>query len=480
MDKKGRFDNMIYFTHTDLYQLNMGLSYFNEGIHEKEATFEVYFRNAEDLKGHKIFAGLEKIIDVVNNFKITEQELDYLRRTLNYPEDYLEVLKNLSFSGNIRAMKEGEVCYFSEPLLIMRAPLLEAQLLETVILNIINYQTLIASKASSISIVAKGDTLLEFGARRSYDTEAALYGARSAIIGGFHATSLVSAGMKFNLPISGTHAHSFVLALDSEYEAFKAYANSHKDVTFLIDTYNVLESGIINAMQVAREYGDRINFNAVRLDSGDLAFYSKKVREILDENGFTDVKIVASSDLDAETILHLKSQGAEIDVWGVGTKLVSPTKPSSLGCVYKLVNINGKDVIKISGNVNKVTMPGIKNVYRLIDKVTGKAKGDIITLKSETLEGEYTNIYNQFNQKYKRRLTTVMLKPLLIDIFVDGVLKHNPSTSDVINYAKESKSEFWDEHLRFMNPETYYISFSEKANNLKKKLLKEHNADRDN
>lgn len=350
--------------HTDLYQINMGYVYFKDGIHERNSYFDLYFRKAPFGGGSAVFAGLEKIIDYINNFKFTSDDISYLQ-SLGYDKDYLEYLANLKFTGSIRSMREGEIVFGNEPLLRVEAPLIQAQLIETAVLNIVNYQTLIATKAARIKHICPDEVCMEFGTRRAHEFDAAIWGARAAVVGGFEATSNVKAAKLFDIPCSGTHAHSFVQAYQDERLAFRKYAESHKDCYFLVDTYDTLRSGIPNAIAVADEFGDKINFKGIRLDSGDIAYLSKAARKLLDDGGYPNAKIVASNDLDEDTITHLKQEGAQVDVWGVGTKLITAYQNPALGAVYKLVCLedeNGHmvDRLKISENPAKLTTPGIK------------------------------------------------------------------------------------------------------------------------
>lgn len=295
-----------FMLHTDLYQINMALTYWTEGIQDKPAVFEAYFRSAPFNNGYAIFVGLEKIIDYLSNLKFSESDLDYLRSTGLYPEEFIQYLSNLDFKLTVRAFREGELCFPNEPLVQVEGSLLQCQLIETAILNIINYQTLIATKAARMRYVAGPDAgLAEYGSRRAHEFDAAIWGTRAAYIGGFNSTSNVRAGKLFGMPISGTHAHSLVQAYQDEYEAFMAYARSHRDVVFLVDTYDTLRSGVPTAIRVADEMGDKINFIGVRIDSGDITFQSKHIREMLDEAGYTDARIIASNDLDEFTILNV-------------------------------------------------------------------------------------------------------------------------------------------------------------------------------
>ena len=323
--------------HTDLYQINMAESYWADGIHERKAVFELYFRKLPFGNGYAIFAGLERILDYLKEFHFSESDLLYLKEELGYQDDFLEYLKDVRFTGDVYSMKEGELVFGNEPIIRVESTLLEAQLVETALLNIVNFQTLIATKASRIKQVVKDEIVMEFGSRRGHEMDAAVWGARAAVIGGVEATSNVRAGKRFGIPVAGTHAHSMVQAYRSEYEAFHSYAKRHKDCVFLVDTYNTLKIGVPTAIQVAKELGDQINFIGIRLDSGDIAFLSKEARRMLDEAGFHDAKIVVSNDLDEYTILNLKAQGAKVDSWGIGTKLITAYDQPALGAVYKIV-----------------------------------------------------------------------------------------------------------------------------------------------
>ena len=323
--------------HTDAYQLSMMQTYFKKGIHERKAVYEMYFRKMPFENGYAVFAGLERLVEYLKGLHFSESDIAYLRETGEFDEDFMDYLKDWRFKATVRAPREGEVVFNNEPILQVEGSVFDAQLVETPLLNIVNYQTLIATKASRIRSVVGDQTLMEFGTRRAQEMDAALWGTRAAYIGGFNATSNVRAGKLFGIPISGTHAHSLVQVYRNDYEAFKAYAETHKDVVFLVDTYDTLRSGVPSAIRVAKEMGDKINFIGVRIDSGDLAYVSKGVRKMLDEAGFPDAKIVASNDLDEETITSLKLQGAKIDTWGIGTKLITAYDQPALGGVYKVV-----------------------------------------------------------------------------------------------------------------------------------------------
>lgn len=452
--------------HTDLYQINMGETYWNDGIHEQIAVFDVYFRSMPFDGGYAVFAGLERVINYVKGFKFSETDMEYLK-SLGYQDDYLAYLKDLRFTGNIRSMQEGEICFNNEPLLRIEAPLIQAQLLETAILNIVNFQVLIATKASRIKQVVGDEIVMEFGTRRAQEMDAAIWGTRAAYIAGFDSTSNVRAGKLFGIPVSGTHAHAMVQAYDDEYIAFKKYAERHKNCVFLVDTFHTLKSGVPNAIRVAQELGDKINFVGIRLDSGDLAYLSKEARRMLDEAGFPDAKIFASNDLDEETITNLKLQGAKITAWGIGTKLITAFDQPALGAVYKLVAIENKagqleDRIKISNNAEKVTTPGKKNVYRIINNQTKKSEGDYITLDFEEPSKEKPlKMFHPIHTYKQKWINDFTAKDLHKDIFVDGKLVYDvPNLEQSREYLKENLALLWEETTRYLNPEEYPVDLS--------------------
>lgn len=469
--------------HTDLYQINMGYVYFNDGIHERKSYFDLYFRKAPFNGGYAVFAGLEKVIDYIRNFKFTEDDINYLR-SLDYSEQYLKYLSDLKFTGSIRSVVEGEIVFGNEPLLRVEAPLIQAQLVETAILNIINYQTLIATKASRIKHICPNEECMEFGTRRAHEFDAAIWGARASIIGGFDSTSNVKAAKLFDITCSGTHAHSFVQAYKDEVVAFRKYAETHKDCYFLVDTYDTLRSGIPSAIRVANEMGDKINFKGIRLDSGDIAYLSKAARKMLDDAGYKNVKIVASNDLDEDTITHLKQQGAKVDSWGLGTKLITSYQNPALGAVYKMVCLedeNGKivDRLKISENPAKLTTPGVKKLYRIINKDTGMAAGDYIALESEdVVSEEKINLFHPTYTYLSKQVSNFEAVDLHKDIFINGKQVY---TVPHVNQSKEhlikSKKYFWSEYTRLLNPEFYPVDLSrecwENRNKILNKLKKE-------
>ncbi|QUW23662.1 nicotinate phosphoribosyltransferase [Sporosarcina sp. Marseille-Q4063] len=456
--------------HTDLYQINMAESYWADGIHNKKAVFELFFRSLPFGNGYALFAGLERILDFLKDFKLSESDLTYLKEELHYEDDFIDYLKDIRFTGDVYSMVEGELVFANEPILRVEAPLIEAQLIESALLNIVNYQTLIATKASRIKQVTKDEMVLEFGTRRAHEMDAAIWGARATIIGGVEATSNVRAGKKFGIPVSGTHAHSLVQAFKSEYEAFHSYARRHKDCVFLVDTYNTLKIGVPTAIQVAKELGDKINFKGIRLDSGDIAFLSKESRRMLDEAGFPDAKIVVSNDLDEYTILNLKAQGAKVDVWGIGTKLITAYDQPALGAVYKIVSIENdegemEDTIKISSTAEKVTTPGQKKLYRIIDRENGKAEGDYITMHDEDPTAEKRlKMFHPVHTFISKFVTNFEAKNLHVQVVEAGkVIYENPSLIEMQDYAKENLDLLWEEYKRSLNPEEYPVDLSQKC-----------------
>lgn len=469
-----RYDDDSLTLHTDLYQINMIKTYWETGIHEKKAVFEAYFRKNPFENGYAIFAGLERLIHYIESLAFSQSDLEYLRSLDVYPEEFLQYLADFKFKGTIHSAVEGELVFAQEPLVQVEGNLAECQLIETALLNIVNFQTLIATKAARVRTVAGEDPVLEFGTRRAQEIDAALWGTRAAYIGGCDATSNVRAGKLFDIPISGTHAHALVQAYRDDYEAFKAYASTHKDCVFLIDTYDILRSGVPNAIRVAREFGDAINFVGVRIDSGDMAYMSKKVRQQLDEAGFTKAKIFASSDLDEKTILNLKMQGSKIDVWGVGTRLITAYDQAALGCVYKMVSIENDhgemvDTVKLSNNAEKVSTPGKKQVWRITRNCDGKSEGDYVALWDEHPD-QLKELY-MFHPVYTyihKTVSNFTARPILQPIFEKGTLVYQlPKLSEVKAYKDQQLEALWEEYKRILNPEPYPVDLSLKAYNQK-------------
>lgn len=452
--------------HTDLYQINMMQVYFNQGIHDKKAVFEVYFRKEPFENGYAIFAGLERIIDYLKTLHFSETDLAYLR-DLGYPEDFLTYLENLEMTLSLKAAREGALVFANEPIVQIEGPLAQCQLVETAILNIVNYQTLIATKAARIRSVIDDEPLLEFGTRRAQEMDAAIWGTRAAVIGGADATSNVRAGKRFGIPVSGTHAHALVQTFGNDYDAFMAYAQTHKDCVFLVDTYDTLRLGVPAAIRVAKELGDKINFKGVRLDSGDLAYLSKKVRKQLDEAGFPDAQIYASNDLDENTILNLKMQKAKINVWGVGTKLITAYDQPALGAVYKIVALEdeqGKmqNTIKLSNNAEKVSTPGKKQVWRITSREKGKSEGDYITYHDfDMSQVEELKMFHPTYTYISKTVTNFDAEPLLVPIFDQGRLVYDlPKLAEIKAYAKEKLDDLWDEYKRVLNPQDYPVDLA--------------------
>lgn len=465
--------------HTDKYQINMTQVYWQDQIHNRMAVFEIYFRKVPFKNGYAIFAGLEQVIRYLSDFRFTESDLDYLRDD-GYSEDFIHYLQTLRFTGTVYSMREGELVFANEPLMRIEAPLAEAQLIETAILNIVNYQTLIATKASRIKQVIGNEVSMEFGTRRAQEMEAAIWGTRAAYLAGFDATSNVRAGKLFGIPTAGTHAHAMVQAYRDEYTAFCKYAEVHKDCVFLVDTYNTLKMGVPTAIRVAKEFGDRINFKGIRLDSGDLAYLSKEARKMLDEAGFPHAKIYASNDLDEYTIMNLKAQGAKIDVWGIGTKLITAYDQPALGAVYKLISIeneNGElvDTMKISSNPEKITTPGRKKAYRIINKSNGKSEGDFIALENEDVQNETRlHMFHPVHTYISKFVTNFEARELHHVIFTNGKLVYElPTIHEIQSFVKENLDVLWDEYKRTMNPAEYPVSLSQNCWSNKMKLIEE-------
>lgn len=467
--------------HTDLYQINMLKTYWDDNTADRHAVFEAYFRKNPFENGYAVFAGLERIVQYLSNLRFSKTDIEYLESLDLYSQEFLDYLRNFKFTCTVRSLVEGELCFANEPLIQIEGPLGQCQIVETAILNILNFQTLIATKASRMrSVIGENDKLSEFGTRRAQEMEAAIWGTRAAYIGGFDSTSNVRAGKLFGIPVSGTHAHSLVQAYRDEYTAFKKYAESHKNVVFLVDTYDTLRSGVPTAIRVAREMGDKINFLGVRIDSGDMAYQSKKIREQLDEAGFPDAHIIASNDLDEKTILNLRMQGAKIDDWGVGTKIITAFDQPSLGAVYKLVSIedeNGEMVptMKISSNAEKMSTPGVKQVWRITRNRDGKSEGDYVALIDERPDLlEELFMFHPVHTYINKTVKDFTAKPLLVDVFKNGELVYEvPSLADVKAYADKSIHALWDEYKRILNPEQYPVDLSQKLYDEKMASIKE-------
>ncbi|MDY6367739.1 MAG: nicotinate phosphoribosyltransferase [Clostridia bacterium] len=464
---------------TDLYQLTMMNGYFKEGKKDQTAVFDVFFRQNGTIT-YSLACGLEQVVDYILNLKFGEEEISYLESLGIFDRDFLNFLKTFKFTGDIYAVPEGTVVFPGEPILTVKANISEAQLVETAILNMINFQTLIASKSAKINYAAKGDMIMEFGLRRAQAPDAGIYGARAAVIGGCASTSNVLAGKMFDIPVSGTHAHSWVMNFNDEYTAFKKYAEVYPDnALLLVDTYDVLKSGVPNAIKVFDELKAKGHKpKGIRLDSGDLAYLSKKAREMLDAAGYPDAIICASGDLDEKSIDSLKNQGAKIDTWGVGTKLITSADMPALGGVYKLAAVyeDGKEIpkIKVSETVAKITNPGFKNVCRVYDKKTGMAEADFICLRSEKpIDESKPLVLTHPTERWKKTIfIDYTVRPLQICVIKDGKLVYElPSLKQIKEYAKKELSSLWDEYKRIDSPHLFKVDLSDELYELKRRML---------
>jgi len=465
---------------TDLYQLTMMNGYFKEGKKEQIAVFDVFFRQ-NNMITYSVCAGLEQVVDYILNLKFGEEEIEYLKSLNLFEDKFIDYLKDFKFTGDVYAVPEGTVVFPGEPILTVKAPVMQAQLVETAILNMINHQTLIATKAAKICYAAQGDNVMEFGLRRAQGPDAGIYGARASIIGGCGSTSNVLAGKMFNVKVSGTHAHSWVMNFPSEYEAFKAYADTYPDATLLlVDTYDTLKSGVPNAIRVFKELKAKGHKPVgIRLDSGDLAYLTKQARKMLDEAGFPDTIICASGDMDEYSVTSLKGQGAKINSWGIGTKLITSADMPALGGVYKLSAVfddEGNEIpkIKISDNSAKITNPGFKGIYRIFDKATGKAEADLIHLRSEEIDfSKPITLFHPIETWKKTTYTDYTVCQLTTKVIENGKLvKPLPTLPEIVENAKKSLSGFWDEYRRLDKPHLYKVDLSDGLYELKKNMLK--------
>lgn len=470
--------------HTDKYQINMMYAHWKHHTHHQKTVFDVYFRKLPFGNGFAVAAGLERVVRYIENLRFSDEDIAFLaKQEENYDLAFLEELRQFKFHGDLYAAIEGTLIFPNEPILRVEASIFEAQIIETAILNVVNFQTLIATKAARIKQVAPSDILMEFGTRRAQEADAAIWGARAACLVGFHATSNLRAAMLFDLEAKGTHAHAWVQIHESEQEAFDRYAEAlPDDVTLLVDTYDTLRDGVPHAIATAKKLAEKgKRLKAIRLDSGDLAYLSKRARAMLDQAGLHDVKIVASNDLDENIIVELKAQGTRIDSWGIGTKLITAADNPALGGVYKLVakEIDGKyePVIKISGNPEKITTPGKKNVYRIISNETGKAEADYIVMHDEVLEGskETLMLHDPSHPYIRRKVENYRVQSILTPIYVGGQLVYElPTVTDIAAYHRTQLDLFWPETLRKLNPEKYDVVLSDNVWNMRKELINQH------
>ena len=468
---------------TDLYQLTMMYGYYKHGMRDRLATFDMFYRSKDETTHYAIMAGLEQLIDYIQNLRFEEENLEYLRSLKIFDEDFLGELRDFKFHGDIYAVPEGTIVFSNEPLIRVTAPIFEAQLVETALLNIINHQTLIATKASRVVQAAEGGTVMEFGLRRAQGPDAGIYGARAAIIGGCKSTSNVLTGQMYNIPIAGTHAHSWVMSFPDEITAFRKYAEMFPtSCLLLVDTFDTLRSGVPNAIKVFDELRAKgFEPKGIRLDSGDLAYLSREARKMLDAAGYPDAIICASGDLDENLIRDLKLQGAAIDTWGVGTKLITSEDCPSLGGVYKMsaeYEEDGRIIpkIKISENPIKITNPGLKKLYRIYDNKTGMATADLIALDHESYDtSKPLTIYDPINTWKSMTLTDYSMKELQVPIFKGGELVYKtPSLKEIQQHCKEDLDTFWDQYKRLLNPHRYKVDLSDSLWMLKNSMLQNY------
>ena len=472
---------------TDFYELTMMQGYLKSGKHQEKVIFDMFYRKNPCGNGFAICCGLEQVVEYIRNLNFNEEDIDYLRSLGNFDEDFIEYLRGFHFTGDIYAIPEGTVVFPKEPLLKIIAPVIEAQLIETAVLNLINHQSLIATKACRVVYAAQGDGVMEFGLRRAQGPDAGIYGARAAVIAGCIGTSNVYAGRKFHVPVMGTHAHSWIMSFESELEAFKTYARLYpNNCILLVDTYDTLKSGVKNAIlcyDAMKEEGISLKRFGIRLDSGDLAYLSKKARKMLDEAGYPDAIISASNDLDENLIASLKAQGARITSWGVGTNLITSESQPSFGGVYKLAAIYSPEgewipKIKLSENSAKITNPGNKQIYRITEKDSGKVFADYITLEDEVFsEEEDLVLFDPVDTWKKSTLKggSYAMKPLLVPIFLGGKLVYNcPPVEEIAAHCKREQESLWEECRRLTNPHAVHVDLSDKLYEIKKGLLAQY------
>ena len=468
---------------TDLYELTMMQGYFKNNCNET-VVFDMFYRNNPCGNGYAICAGLDQLIDYIKRLEFSDKDIAYLDSLHLFEDDFLEYLRGFHFSGDIYAIPEGTVIFPREPLVKVVAPIMEAQLVETALLTIINHQSLIATKTARVVYAADGGGVMEFGLRRAQGPDAGVYGARAAMIAGCIGTSNVLAGQLFDVPVKGTHAHSWIMSFPDEYTAFKKYSELYPDACcLLVDTYDTLKSGVPNAIRVfteMREAGIELKNYGIRLDSGDLAYLTKRARQMLDEAGFSDAFISASSDLDEYLITSLKSQGCCIDSWGVGTNMITSKDCPAFGGVYKLAAIQDErgnfiPKIKLSENIEKITNPGNKTVFRIYEKADHKIKADLICLADEVFdESSDLTIFDPLEtwKRTKLKAGTYELRELLVPVFRKGECVYtSPSVMELRDICSKELDTLWEEHRRLINPSQMYVDLSDKLYDIKKNLL---------
>ena len=468
---------------TDLYELTMMQGYFKNNCNET-VVFDMFYRSNPCGNGYAICAGLDQLIDYIKRLEFSDEDIAYLDSLHLFEDDFLEYLRGFHFSGDIYAIPEGTVIFPREPLVKVVAPIMEAQLVETALLTIINHQSLIATKTARVVYAADGGGVMEFGLRRAQGPDAGVYGARAAMIAGCIGTSNVLAGQLFDVPVKGTHAHSWIMSFPDEYTAFKKYSELYPDACcLLVDTYDTLKSGVPNAIRVfteMREAGIELKNYGIRLDSGDLAYLTKRARQMLDEAGFSDAFISASSDLDEYLITSLKSQGCCIDSWGVGTNMITSKDCPAFGGVYKLAAVQDGDgnyipKIKLSENIEKITNPGNKTVFRIYEKADHKIKADLICLADEVFdESRDLTIFDPLEtwKRTKLKAGTYELRELLVPVFRKGECVYtSPSVMELRDICSKELDTLWEEHRRLINPSQMYVDLSDKLYDIKKNLL---------
>ena len=469
----------------DFYELTMARGYFHSEINDQIAYFDVFFRKVPDGGGYAIAAGLEQIIEYIKSIKFEKDDIEYLRSKKIFDEDFLSYLEAFRFTGDIWAVPEGTVIFPNEPILTVRAPAMQAQFIETFILLIFNHQCLVATKASRIVRAAQGRPVSEFGSRRAHGPDAALYGARAAYIGGCSSTACVLSDIMFGVPAGGTMAHSWVQMFDTEYDAFKAYCQLYpKNPTLLVDTYNVLQSGIPNAIKVFKEVltEEEQQNCAVRLDSGDITYLTKKIRKMLDNAGLQRCRITVSNSLDEYIIRDILAQGACVDAFGVGERMITSKSEPVFGCVYKLSAVESSDgkivpKIKISENIIKITNPNFKKLYRFYSKDTGKAEADLLTVYDEVIDpSEPYELFDPAHVWKRKVMENYELREMLVPIFQNGECVYtSPTVSEIRENCKRELASMWEEVLRFENPHNYYVDLSQRLWDEKHNLLKKRN-----
>lgn len=473
-------DNYNLTMLTDFYEITMANGYFHSDVRDYEACFDMFFRRVPDQGGYAIMAGLEQVIEYLKNLHFTEEDIEYLRSKGIFSEEFLDYLRDFKFTCDVWAVPEGTPIFPHEPIITVTGPLIQAQFVETFILLTINHQSLVATKASRVVRAAQGRPVMEFGSRRAQGASGAIYGARAAYIGGCAGTACAIADRDYGVAALGTMAHSWVQTFDSEYEAFKEYARIYPDnAVLLIDTYNVLKSGLPNAIKVFKEM--KPAKMGVRIDSGDISYLTKKTREMLDANGLEDCAIVVSNSLDEWLIRDIILEGAKVNSFGVGERLITAKSEPVFGGVYKLAAIERNGVMipkmKISENVEKITNPGFKKVYRFFDNETGKVMGDLIALHDEeapTRDG--VEIFDPNAIWKRKRLTNFTVKELMVKVFDKGeCVYESPDLESIRSYCMEQIETLWSEMLRFENPQTYYVDLSKKLWTMKHELLSKYN-----